>query len=76
MAGVTLAEASAHLADAQAALTRARKAVAYGQGDRQLTRARVEELQRQVDVWNRTVRELTDAASSVENPGFMVPKWT
>lgn len=73
--GISLADASQHLSDAQDALTKARKSVQYGIGDRQLTRARVTELSAEVQYWSRMVRELTDKAAGVTNPGFMTPKW-
>ncbi len=74
--GISLADATQHLSDAQDALTKARKAVQYGIGDRQLTRARITELAAEVQYWSRLVREKTDAAAGVTNPGFMTPKWS
>ena len=76
MAGVTLAEAEAHLAASQTALTAARKALQYSVGDKQVIRANIKDLTGQVALWNRVVRELTSEAAGCDNAGFVVPKWT
>lgn len=73
--GITLSECQQHLADAQDALTRARKQQGFSIGDFQSQRATVAQLQREVQYWSRLVREKTDAAAGVKNPGFLVPKW-
>lgn len=72
---ITLAEAQAHLADAQTAITAARSAAQYSIGDKQVIRANIAALQRDIAYWSRMVNELTAAASGVETSGFLTPSW-
>lgn len=74
--GITLAEAVTNLANAQTALAAARNAQSYSISDRQVSRGALTDLEREVHHWSRMVREMTDAAADVENPHFLVPKWT
>lgn len=72
----TLADKQVELDKALAALNAARYAVAYGQGDRSVTRARLPELEMHVARLSREVRELTAAAAGATNPLFVTPTWS
>jgi len=76
MTGITLAQAQTHLEKAQAALNAAYEAQQYSIGDRQVSRADIEKLESAVNHWSRVVREKTQRAQGVKNPGYMVAKWT
>lgn len=71
----TLAEKQTELDHAKASLNAARYAVAYGQGDRSVTRARLPELEEHVARLSREVREMTAYAAGATNPMFVTPTW-
>ena len=71
----TLAAVEAELIDARAALAKARHAVQYGIGDRNLVRADLPQLIRHVANLERQVRALTGVQQGVQNPDYLVPKW-
>jgi len=59
MAGITLVEAEAQLAEWLAASRAVAKGQAYSLGNRALTRADAKEIREQVSFWNRQVLRLT-----------------
>lgn len=69
MAGITLAQAQAKLDAAMDALEKAMVAQNYsissGSSARSLTRAPIDSLQRQVDVWNSEVKRLSRGGMAV-----------
>lgn len=67
MAGITLAQAETHLAEALAALSKARGNISYSIAGRSLQRPQLQALQSDVDYWNNKVNELTD-----DNQGIIV----
>lgn len=69
------ATAQTHLDDALAQLTKARAATAYSIGDRSKTNASLEDLQRQVDHWQRVVNDFKAAAAGVRNNMASVPRF-
>ncbi len=76
MPAMTLAEAQAQLDDSLEALAAARLAISLGDGPTNIQRASLGQLQQQVQIWRREVRELEAASScSNGNAGFMVPEW-
>jgi len=75
MAARTLSDVDTDLADARAALKKAEVAVAYSQGDRQVTRANLDRLQRRVNSLEREWAERTAAANGAANPMIITPKW-
>lgn len=70
-----LATAQTHLYDALTQLAAARKAAAYSVGDRSKTNAQPEDLQRQVDYWQRVVNDYTAAGRGVRNTMAAVPRF-
>lgn len=72
----TLAEVESDLINARAALAKARHAIQYGIGDRTVGRAKLPELVAEVARLERLVRALTDVQNGVDNPDFLVPKWS
>lgn len=75
MSNRTLAVVEADLIDATAALAKARHAISYGIGDRNLARARLPDLERHVGRLNREHTALTNVQQGVQNPDYLVPKW-
>ncbi len=73
---ITLAQAETQLSEALAALSKARASASYSVADRSSTRQQLGELQSDVRLWERKVRELTALQNSAPNPSFMRPKWT
>jgi len=72
-----LATAQKHLNDSLDALSAARQAIQYGRGNRQLTRASLDDLRKEAASWQRTVNELKAQAAGVSaNPTVLTPKWT
>ena len=68
MAGITLADAEAHLADAQSALTKARHgnySIASGSSSRSVTR-NVKELSDEVKYWDEKVQKLSRGGISIK----------
>ncbi len=75
MAGITLAQAQQHLDNALDALDRARRSTGYNVADRSLQRDKVEALQKQVGIWERKVKELSDQNLGARSPSMIFPKW-
>lgn len=71
-----LQDKEAELAEAKAALARARYAVGYGQGDRTLQRASVPHLEASVARLSREVAALKAEAAGAPNGHVVVPRWT
>ena len=71
----TLAEKQAELVLAKDALNAARLAQSYGQGDRNLQRANLADLEAHVARIAREVDELTASAAGAYNPIFSTAKW-
>lgn len=72
---MTRAEAQAHLDDALAQLSAARKAAGYGVGDMSKTSQALRDLQAEVDKWQRVVRDLDLASSGVSTTLGAVPRF-
>ena len=71
----TLAEKQTELAEAKAALSAARLAQGYGQGDRSLQRAPLKDLIADVGRLAREVDELTAAAAGARNPSVLTARF-
>ena len=69
MAGITLAEAEAHLAEAQAAYSRALGKKAYTVGSRQMTAQDIDKLLDQVKFWEGKVAELSSGGRGMRIRG-------
>lgn len=65
MAGITLAEAEAGLAEWQAALSACTANQSYTIGDRTLTRANLKDIRDTVDWWDKKVKELDRGGARV-----------
>lgn len=73
MAGITVAQAEAKLAEYLAAETAVLGGQAYTIAGRTLTRANLEEIQRGVSIWNNRVITLSAAASGRGRMRTIVP---
>ena len=71
----TLAEKTAELARAKEALAAARLSQSYGQGDRSLQRAALNDLVADVGRLSREVDVLTSLAAGARNPTVLTAAW-
>ena len=71
----TLAEKTAELVLAKVALAAARLAQSYGQGDRSLQRAALNDLTNDVARLAREVDTLTSLAAGARNPSVLTAAW-
>ena len=65
MAGITLAQAEAKLATWLEAMDKIAVGQSYSIGGRSLTRANLDEVQRQIEFWDGQVKRLTRGGMSV-----------
>jgi len=73
MAGITLEQAEARLAEYMAAETKVLKGQAVSIDGETLTRANLEMIQRGIDAWNKRVQNLAAAASGRGRARTVVP---
>ena len=72
----TLAQIEADITRVRAALSAARLAIAYNQGDRSLQRASIADLTADLSLLTREKAELSAAAAGAENPFTVTSRWT
>lgn len=70
-----LIEKEAELAEAKQALAAARSSQSWMQGDKQVQRAQLRDLELSVARLAREVRELRAMSQGARNPMMMVPSW-
>lgn len=69
MAGITLAQAEAHLSTWLEADTTVATGQAYSMGSRSLTRADAREIRENIDYWEKKVQQLTRSGGIVVRGG-------
>jgi hypothetical protein len=74
MAGITLAQAEAHLTLWLAASSAVASSQSYEIGDRKLTRADAAEIREQIEFWDRQVKRLDANASGRSRTSYVVPE--
>lgn len=72
----TLAEIQTEIAEVRSALSAVYKAQSYGQGDRSLQRARIDELEGRLSRLSRTEAELSASNAGAANPMVVTPRWS
>ncbi len=75
MAGITLAQAEAKLAEYLSAETKVLKGQAVTIDGESLTRANLDLIQRGIDSWNKRVQNLSAAASGRGRSRTVAPGW-
>jgi hypothetical protein len=75
MAGITLAQAEAKLAEYLAAETKVLKGQSVSIDGETLTRANLEMIQRGIDAWDKRVKNLSNSASGRGRARTVSPRW-